>query len=332
MSKPLVSIVMPMFNVEEYVSAAIDSVKKQTFENWELLIIDDGSTDDSNLIAQKYTQTDHRIKLFCKKNGGLSDARNFGLERASGEYVHFFDSDDIIQPDFYEKLLSAIIGNKYDFVICGYFKDVENLDGSINSYPFYYDLIDSQKINENQFFEFYDYLFNYAWNKIFKTSFRKNNGLLFENGLSIIEDKEFMSKVINFNPVFLIINYIGYRYQLRNRVTLNNKFTSDFVKTHLMGLEIQNKIFIHFCDNSVLLNQQRGKLAIHTAMWIFNSILKSSNNKKTKMNYIKLVVNNKFVNHFSKFYVSKSIKELLLRLLIRNKSFRLIYYLYKYRK
>ena len=58
---------MPMFNVEEYVSAAIDSVKKQTFENWELLIIDDGSTDDSNLIAQKYTQTDHRIKLFCKK-------------------------------------------------------------------------------------------------------------------------------------------------------------------------------------------------------------------------------------------------------------------------
>ena len=331
MSKQVViSIIMPMFNVEKYVSAAIESVINQTFDNWELLIIDDGSTDNSYLIAKKYTHNDSRIKLFTKKNGGLSDARNFGLERVNGEFVHFFDSDDIIQLDFYEKLLSAINDGNYDFVICGYYKDVENLGNTIKSYPFSYRTIDSANINENQFFEFYSYLFNYAWNKVFRTSFLKQNGLLFKVGLSIIEDKEFMSKVIKFKPSFLIIDYIGYRYQIRNRFTLNNTLTPDFVKTHLSGIDIQNEIFNYFSSNTVLLNQQRGKLSIYTAMWIFYCISKSSVDKRSKMNDIKLVVNNGFITDYAKFYSPESIKDAFMQFLIKKRCFRTIYYIYKF--
>ena len=91
---PVVSIVMPTYNVEEYIASAIESVLVQSFSDWELLIVDDGSTDNSNAVAQKYSMQDKRIKVLRKENGGLSDARNFGLERACGKYVHFFDSDD----------------------------------------------------------------------------------------------------------------------------------------------------------------------------------------------------------------------------------------------
>ena len=331
MSMPIVSIVMPMYNVEKYVSAAIESVLCQSLCDWELLVVDDGSTDNSNAVAQKYASLDRRIKVLHKENGGLSDARNYGLEHAHGKYIHFFDSDDLIQPDFYEKMLSAIIKGNYDFVICGYFKDVENIDGTINSYPFSYNTTDSSSINECQFFDFYDYLFNYAWNKVFSTLFLKQNRLEFKKGLSIIEDKEFMSKVMKYSPSFFIIDYVGYRYQLRNRITLNNQFTSDFVETHLYGIEIQNQLFNHFCKNEDVLNQQRGKLAIHTAMWIFNCISKSHESKKSKISYIKLVVEHSFINRYAKFYCSKELKGVLLRFLLGLKNPRLIYYIYKYR-
>ena len=122
---PLVSIVMPTYNVENYLPAAIESVLKQTFKNWELLVIDDGSTDQSNAVALKYAQNDKRINVLKKINGGLSDARNYGLSRARGKYVHFFDSDDSIVFDFYENMLNATIHRNKYFLICGYFIDYD---------------------------------------------------------------------------------------------------------------------------------------------------------------------------------------------------------------
>lgn len=103
MKNPVVSIVMPTYNVEKYISAAIVSVINQTYSDWELLVIDDGSTDNSNSVAQVYANKDLRIKVIKKENGGLSDARNYGIDLAKGKYIHFFDSDDAVEPDFYEK-------------------------------------------------------------------------------------------------------------------------------------------------------------------------------------------------------------------------------------
>ena len=90
---PIVSIIMPTYNVEKYLPAAIDSVLRQSYQDWELLVVDDGSTDNSKEIALEYAQKDDRISVLHKDNGGLSDARNYGLSRAQGKYLHFFDSD-----------------------------------------------------------------------------------------------------------------------------------------------------------------------------------------------------------------------------------------------
>lgn len=91
---PIVSIIVPIYNVESYLPKCIESVIKQSFINWELLLIDDGATDHSGSICNQYQHIDHRIKTFHKKNGGLSSARNYGIDKASGDYIIFLDADD----------------------------------------------------------------------------------------------------------------------------------------------------------------------------------------------------------------------------------------------
>ena len=97
---PILSIIMPCYNQAQYIDEAIQSVIRQTYKDWELIIVDDGSTDDSFSIAKRYAQSDSRIKAFSQDNGGPSKARNNGVKRSSGKYIMFFDSDDRLAPQY----------------------------------------------------------------------------------------------------------------------------------------------------------------------------------------------------------------------------------------
>ncbi len=114
----LVSIIIPVYNVEEYVAECIESVINQTYKNLEIIIVNDGSTDNSLLICETYAKQDIRIKIIDKKNGGISSARNAGLENATGEYIGFVDSDDYIAEDMYERLVGACINNNAKASVC----------------------------------------------------------------------------------------------------------------------------------------------------------------------------------------------------------------------
>ncbi len=113
-----ISVIVPVYNVENYIRECLDSIMAQTVSSFELILIDDGSTDDSGRICDEYAQQDERIRVIHKENGGLSSARNSGLDMATGDYVCFIDSDDIVQPDYLEKLHDSIIQHKSDLVIC----------------------------------------------------------------------------------------------------------------------------------------------------------------------------------------------------------------------
>ncbi|MBQ9047853.1 MAG: glycosyltransferase [Solobacterium sp.] len=103
-----VSVIVPMYNVHEYICECLDSLKAQTLDSLEVLIVDDGCTDNSPELAEAYVRENpERFHLYHKPNGGLSDARNYGIERASGEYIAFLDSDDFVEPELYEKLLKT---------------------------------------------------------------------------------------------------------------------------------------------------------------------------------------------------------------------------------
>ena len=128
MSQPSISVIVPVYNVEAYLPKCVESILAQTYKNLEIILVEDGTKDASGSICDEYAKKDPRIKVIHKENGGLSSARNAGMDIAKGDYFGFVDSDDWIEPEFYETLLSAAL--KYDAdLVCGGRYDVDGITG-----------------------------------------------------------------------------------------------------------------------------------------------------------------------------------------------------------
>jgi len=142
-SEPLISVIVPVFQVESYLHRCVESILGQTYSNFELLLIDDGSPDDAPLLCDEMALSDVRIHIFHKRNNGVSGARNIGLEVASGEYIAYIDSDDFVDPDYLERLLDVngdviVGGSKYEGALCvsdykkNYYYSIGGLSGPCN--------------------------------------------------------------------------------------------------------------------------------------------------------------------------------------------------------
>ena len=106
---PLISVIVPIYNVVDYLQRCVDSIRKQSYRNLEIILVDDGSTDNSGAMAEKFALEDKRIRVFHKENGGSSSARNLGIEKARGDFIGFVDSDDFIEPEMYERMLAVAL-------------------------------------------------------------------------------------------------------------------------------------------------------------------------------------------------------------------------------
>ncbi len=142
----MISVIVPIYNVEKYLRRALDSILSQTCKDWEAILVDDGSTDGSGRIADEYATSDHRFKVVHKANGGLSDARNAGLENINGEYLIFLDADDFLHPQLMELCLEAALRDQSDLVAytydriyrtLGLFRHFLRLGDSVPHYKYY---------------------------------------------------------------------------------------------------------------------------------------------------------------------------------------------------
>lgn len=115
---PLISLLVPIYNVASYVDRCVGSLVNQTYSNLEILLVDDGSTDGSGALCDEWVKKDSRIHVVHKENGGLSDARNAGIKRAAGAYLAFIDGDDYIAPEYCEKLYQALAAHDADISLC----------------------------------------------------------------------------------------------------------------------------------------------------------------------------------------------------------------------
>lgn len=120
MENELISVIVPIYNVENYLRMCLDSIQNQTYKNFECLLINDGSPDNSAEICREYVAKDSRFRYFEKENGGVSSARNLGIERSEGVYITFVDSDDWVEPDYLEVLYSIIVQEKADISVSTY--------------------------------------------------------------------------------------------------------------------------------------------------------------------------------------------------------------------
>lgn len=147
----LISVIIPVYNVEDYLSECINSVLGQSYRNFEILLIDDGSTDKSGLICENYARKYKNISVFHKKNSGLGLTRNYGLNRAKGKYITFIDSDDYIKRDYLKKLISPVLVDSSIDTVIGGFTQVDNNGKQLYSEKYDHQVYKKEKVKEKLF-------------------------------------------------------------------------------------------------------------------------------------------------------------------------------------
>ncbi len=182
MDNPKVSVIMPVYGVEDYVGKAIESIQAQTYQNWEFFCVDDGTKDRSGIICDEYALKDDRIIVIHKENGGAPSARNVAIDKATGDYFYFMDSDDWTEPTMLEDMVKLALEHDLQYVISGYYIDT------------YYS--DTEKFTQEQFVPdkiyasqaefradahrlFDQNLLYTPWNKLYKADYIRENKLYF---------------------------------------------------------------------------------------------------------------------------------------------------------
>lgn len=284
-----VSIIIPVYNVEKYLKKCISSVQNQIYKNLEIILVDDGSKDNSATICDDFAKRDNRVKVIHKANGGVSSARNAGLDVACGEYVMFVDADDWISEDLCEKILSQ--NNDADLVIGGY--TVMNKNGK-QKY-----LLANKEMNFPKDFGIeFDELFknnyiNAPFSKVYKSHLI--NGQRFDTTIALGEDFLFNLKYISKCKRIATVNTSGYFYNCLNENAATKKFRDSDVQ-QIYYLYLQGKQFLHeFCpqkENSLEIKKRFCLNGINIIQLICYSNKSSFEKKKLAM---KLLCNDDFV-------------------------------------
>ena len=234
----MISIIIPVYNASPYLEKCVKSIQKQTIYDWELILVDDGSKDDSGEICDRLAAEDMRIRVVHQKNRGVSAARNAGLNMARGEYVMFVDSDDWTEPDLCETLLSYIKDS--DVVICGYYfiysqgnvKNVfsgDRVQGTVRTILYQY------------FDELYPKgLLNSPCSKLYKKSLLKKQ--MFHSDVALGEDLLFNLEYFAKCHTITVLPYAGYNYNCMNESSATKKFRESDV-SQVIDLYQQVKVF-----------------------------------------------------------------------------------------
>lgn len=226
--KPLFSIIVPVYNVEKFISRCINSVISQSYEKWELILVDDGSPDDSGHICDDFQKKDCRIKVIHKANGGVSTARNVGIERARGEWVGFIDSDDYVESDWLESIVDKIRELPADMYTWGYTK--ETPDGMVLQSSVIGDVTFEDGLS---FVNSVYYKHGMPW-FLFKRELIERYNCRCPEGIKHSEDQCFLLKYLIHNPKIVCIPRHFYHY-IDNPVScVNQKLNLDSFKDNVL--------------------------------------------------------------------------------------------------
>lgn len=215
MGNELISIIVPIYNVENYLQQCLDSIRNQTYQNFECLLINDGSPDNSANICREYVDKDSRFKYFEKENGGVSSARNLGIERSEGAYITFIDSDDWVESDYLEVLYKALIDEKADITVSTY-KQFNIKDGCfyIHSFQRGYEkkiFTGPELIDNLQLLSSFDHSYSSVCGKLVKSV--RVETIRFNEETTLGEDMEFWYKLFLISDKVVYINKDVYIYR-----------------------------------------------------------------------------------------------------------------------
>ncbi len=239
---PLVSVIIPVYNLEGYIENCLKNITNQTYNNLEILCIDDGSIDSSANIIKDFAETDSRIKLVQQKNAGVSAARNKGLNICTGEYVTFLDGDDYLHPQAIEILVNGALKDDID-VVCADFK-------TTNEYCSDFPKIDNYQIKKIKYEEMFQRIRNHTlwttcWGKLYKSEVAKSAS--FPEGFTNGEDAYYVAMIMNLGVSILSIQTEVYYYFIRKNSATNSPFNiKNFSTTILSDILCENLRYTKF--------------------------------------------------------------------------------------
>lgn len=282
MIESLISVIVPIYKVERYLDKCINSIINQTYKNLEIILVDDGSPDKCSQMCDEWATKDSRIIVIHKDNGGLSDARNVGLDIASGEYISFVDSDDYIHPEMISILYDVIVKTEANIVQCDFrkVKDNEYVDANINSYEIF--TFNTEQALESLIKE--TPLKQVVWNKLYKKEIF--NELRFEVG-KVNEDDFFTYQAFAISNKVSYINKELYYYLLRESSIMGQQFN---IK-RLDGLEARFRRYEFIKEKYPNLSGLDKKVLWFYIIYITQLILLSKNNKKEMLLIVKSYFN-----------------------------------------
>ena len=246
MNREKITVVVPIYNAEQYLERCLKSIVEQTYENLEIILVNDGSSDKSLEICERFKANDERITIINKENGGVSSARNRGIEAATGKYIIFIDADDYIEKDMFAILEDDLIKNKVDISICG-FRTVD-ANGNILSVsqPMDEKYFDAKTFRRNLFSD--KYYRNLIWNKLFKLEIIKENNIRFREDIHINENVLFMLDFAKYAFRFSYGNEILYNF-LDN---MNGQMRAKFNLKKVSVLSSYLKLLNYDLDSDIL--------------------------------------------------------------------------------
>lgn len=283
---PLISIIVPVYNVEKHLSKCIESIIDQTYSNLEIILIDDGSTDNSGKICDKYAVNDERIKIIHKENSGVSKARNLGINSAHGEYISFVDSDDYVDKDYIRDMFLQVKQDGTQLSICNMMIDKNGKYSVRYSYDLNGVYSSEEILKKILNFE----MTSSAWGKLLKKDLL--NDVRFENYV-IAEDLLFITKVLSKVKKVSVNNHYLYFYVL----VASSAIHSGFKYSKYESLQVYNKI-IKITENTSCYDYAVGRCVSGN----FNVLLKMPKNKykeeynkicNTIKKYRKMIISNR---------------------------------------
>lgn len=293
--KPLVTVVVPIYNVEKYLAKCIDSIIKQTYSNIEIILVNDGTKDNSFEIAKQKAMQDNRIKLISQENQGLSEARNTGIQNATGKYICFIDSDDYVQKDYIKKLLENAIKNNADISAC----DFWYIDETEKTW--------SRKEKQSQNYSNIEALKDIfcgeqntevmTWNKLYKLQLFTQNAILFPKG-KLHEDNFTTYQLYYYaNKISLISDKLYYYLQRSNSI-MGTKFnvkrldilqaveeTKQFASKHQLNMDSELEYYELMINVNILNTMIKNQFEGEEKSKIVNHISKNRN-KYDKNKYL----------------------------------------------
>ena len=302
---PKISIIVPVYNVENYIEKCIKSIIEQTFKDFELILINDGSIDNSGCICDKYLNIDNRIKVIHKKNTGVSNTRNLGLKIATGDYIGFVDADDFIDRLMYEKLYDESLKNNSDIIIIG-LREVDGQGKILKEYI-------PSNINLSEIIKR-----AYPCNKIFKRELFIKNNLYFNEG-KFYEDVALIPKLFMKSNNVSCVKYIGYNYLKRENSTTNkrdekildNLWAYTEIKSYLLKENLYSKYKFEF-EQSINYFKNFYANTLYDYPTIF--LIKNSNEIIKNFSFIEKITFSEYLNFITR-HIDVAVKRLILNLI-----------------